>query len=290
MFAQQLVNGLMLGSVYALIGIGYTLVFGVLRMLNLAHAYIFMAGPFITLSLTTAGVPALLALVLGMLGSALLGGLLYLVAFRPIPREHALGGFVASLSFGIVIQVIVINRFGSLTKPFAQPVLLPDLSVGPVILSGMQLASLAVSAVLMVGLLYLIRRTRFGRNIRAIAQNPTAAALLGVAVPRAVALVFLLSSGLAGLAGLMVAMRFETVGAFMGDTYAIKALAVIIIGGLGDVRGAVFAGLLLGISEVMFQAYGSAGWSEAFVWLLLIAVFLLKPDGIFGVGIKTREI
>lgn len=290
MFAQQLVNGLMLGSVYAMIGIGYTLVFGVLRMLNLAHAYIFMAGPFITLSLVSAGLPAWLALCLGMAGSALLGALLYLVAFRPIPREHALGGFVASLSFGIVIQVIVINQFGSLTKPFPAALKLPDLTVGPVILSGMQLGSLAVSGVLMVGLLYLIRSTRFGRNVRAIAQNPTAAALLGVAVPRAVLLVFLLSSGLAGLAGLMVAMRFETIGPFMGDTYAIKALAVIIIGGLGDVRGAVLAGLLLGVCEVMFQAYGSAGWSEAFIWLFLIGVFLLKPDGIFGVGIKTREI
>ena len=290
MFAQQLVNGLMLGSVYAMIGIGYTLVFGVLRMLNLAHAYIFMAGPFITLSLASAGLPAWLALCLGMAGSALLGALLYLVAFRPIPREHALGGFVASLSFGIVIQVIVINQFGSLTKPFPAALKLPDLTVGPVILSGMQLGSLAVSGVLMVGLLYLIRSTRFGRNVRAIAQNPTAAALLGVAVPRAVLLVFLLSSGLAGLAGLMVAMRFETIGPFMGDTYAIKALAVIIIGGLGDVRGAVLAGLLLGVCEDMFQAYGSAGWSEAFIWLFLIGVFLLKPDGIFGVGIKTREI
>jgi branched-chain amino acid transport system permease protein len=290
MFSQQLVNGLMLGSVYALIGIGYTLVFGVLRMLNLAHAYIFMSAPFITLGLVQAGMPAWLALCGGMAGAALLGVLLYLVAFKPIPREHALGGFVASLSFGIVLQVIAINKFGSLNKPFPQALALPDLTLGPIILSGMQVGSLAVSAGLMFGLLYLIRSTRFGRNIRAIAQNPTAASLLGVAVPRAVLLVFMLSSGLAGLAGLLVAMRFETVGPFMGDTYAIKALAVIIIGGLGDVRGAVFAGMLLGVCEVMFQAYGAPGWSEAFVWLFLIGVFLLKPDGIFGVGIKTREI
>ncbi|RYX90048.1 MAG: branched-chain amino acid ABC transporter permease [Comamonadaceae bacterium] len=290
MFAQQLVNGLMLGSVYALIGIGYTLVFGVLRMLNLAHAYIFMAGPFITLGLVQMGLPTWLALCLGLVGASLLGLLLYLVAFKPIPREHALGGFVASLSFGIVLQVIAINKFGSLNKPFPATLALPDLAIGPVILSGMQLGSLAVSAALMFGLLHLIRRTRFGRNIRAIAQNPTAASLLGVAVPRAVLLVFMLSSGLAGLAGLMVAMRFETVGPYMGDVFAIKALAVIIIGGLGDVRGAVLAGVLLGLCEVMFQAYGGPGWSEAFIWLFLIGVFLLKPDGIFGVGIKTREI
>ena len=290
MFTQQLVNGLMLGSVYALIGIGYTLVFGVLKMLNLAHAYIFMTAPFMTLVLIGLGVPPWLAMCLGVVGAALLGVVLYLVAFKPIPREHALGGFVASLSFGIILQVVVVNVWGSLPVRFPGVLSLPDVTLGDVILSGVQLGSLVVSAGLMVALLYVIRSTRFGRNIRAIALNPTAAGLLGVAVPRAVLLVFFLSSGLAGLAGLMVAMRFESIGAFMGDMYAIKALAIIIIGGLGDVRGAVLAGLLLGISEVMFKAYGAPGWSEAFIWLFLIGVFLLKPEGIFGVGIKTREI
>jgi branched-chain amino acid transport system permease protein len=290
MLTQQLVNGLMLGSVYALIGIGYTLVFGVLKMLNLAHAYIFMAAPFMTVVLIGMGVPAWLALCLGVAGAALLGVLLYLVAFKPIPREHALGGFVASLSFGIIVQVIVVNIWGSLPVKFPTVLRLPDVTLGEVILSGVQLGSLVVSAALMLGLLYVIRSTRFGRNIRAIALNPTAAALLGVAVPRAVLLVFFVSSGLAGLAGLIVAMRFESIGAFMGDMYAIKALAIIIIGGLGDVRGAVLAGLLLGVCEVLFKAYAAPGWSEAFIWLFLIGVFVLKPQGIFGVGMKTREI
>jgi len=290
MFAQQLVNGLMLGSVYALIGIGYTLVFGVLRMLNLAHAYIFTSAPFITLALIGGSVPPLLAMVLGIFGAALLGMLLYLVAFKPIPAEHALGGFVASLSFGIIIQVIIVNFYGSQPKKFPTLLNLPDLSFGSVIISGVQMGSLIISAVLMIGLLYLIKYSRFGRNIRAIAQNQMAASLLGVAVPKSVLLVFFLSSGLAGLAGMLVAMRFESIGAYMGDMFAIKALAIIIIGGLGDVRGAVFAGLLLGICEVLFQAYAPSGWSEAFIWLFLIAVFLLRPEGIFGVGIKTREI
>ena len=290
MFTQQLVNGLMLGSVYALIGIGYTLVFGVLRMLNLAHAFIFTSAPFVTFALIGVGVTPMLALFLGVLSAALLGALLYLVAFKPISPEHALGGFVASLSFGIIIQVVIVNFYGSQPTKFPTLLNLPDLTLGNVILSGVQLGSLFISAILMIGLLYLINHSRFGRNIRAIAQNQMAASLLGVAVPTAVVLVFCLSSALAGLAGIMVAMRFESIGAFMGDMYAIKALAIIIIGGLGDVRGAVFAGLLLGVCEVMFQAFAPPGWSEAFIWLFLIGVFLVRPEGIFGVGIKTREI
>lgn len=290
MFIQQLVNGLMLGSVYALIGIGYTLVFGVLRMLNLAHAFIFTSAPFVTFALIGVGITPILALFLGVLSAALLGVLLYLVAFKPISPEHALGGFVASLSFGIIIQVVIVNFYGSQPTKFPTLLNLPDLNLGTVILSGVQLGSLFISAILMIGLLYLINHSRFGRNIRAIAQNQMAASLLGVAVPTAVVLVFSLSSALAGLAGIMVAMRFESIGAFMGDMYAIKALAIIIIGGLGDVRGAVFAGLLLGVCEVMFQAFAPPGWSEAFIWLFLIGVFLIRPEGIFGVGIKTREI
>ncbi|MEI6615804.1 MAG: branched-chain amino acid ABC transporter permease, partial [Cyanobium sp. ELA507] len=141
---------------------------------------------------------------------------------------------------------------------------------------------------LVLPLLLLLKRTRFGRNVRAIAENDTAALLLGVPVPRNILAVFALSSGLAGLAGLMVALRFEQIGAYMGANYATKALAVIVIGGLGDVRGAMAAGLLLGVFEVLFQAYAPTGWSEAFVWLLLIGVFLHKPEGIFGTGVQRR--
>jgi len=288
--AQQLVNGLMLGSVYALVGVGYTLIFGVLRMLNLAHAYIFMTAPFVCLIAMSAGLPAALALVVGLAATALVGLLLYELAFRPIPHNNGLAGFVTSLSFGVVLQVLVVNKFGSLKVPFVTGIALPDFHVGSVIVSGMQLLSFVVAVMLMAGLLVVINRTRVGRNLRALAQNGQAASLLGVAVRRHVRLVFAASSALAGLAGLMVALRFEGVSAYLGDQYAIKALAVIVIGGLGDVRGAMVAGLLLGAMEVLFQAYAPAGWSEAFVWFALIAVFLFKPEGLFGASVARREV
>ncbi|MCL4182716.1 MAG: branched-chain amino acid ABC transporter permease [Burkholderiaceae bacterium] len=290
MLQQQIVNGLMLGSVYALIGVGYTLVFGVLRMLNLAHAYLFMIAPFIALFAIKSGIAPSLAVIVGLGASALLGILLYQVAFRPIPPKHALGGFVTSLSFGVVLQVIVVNSYGTLKIPFGTGLALPDVEWDGLILSGVQALSLVLATALMLGLLVVIKRTRFGRNIRALAQNETAALLLGVAARKHVRLTFFVSSALAGLAGIMVAERFGTVSAYMGDTYAIKALAVIVIGGLGDLRGAMIAGLLLGVFEVLFQAYAPPGWSEAFVWLLLIATFLFKPEGIFGMRISRREI
>ena len=291
MLAQQTVNGLMLGSVYALIAVGYTLVFGVLRMLNLAHAYIFMAAPFAAYYAVSSGLlPPMLAFPAGVLVASLLGVVLYFLCFRPIPQNHALGGFITSLSFGVILQVILVNRFGTITLPFSSGLLLPDLHFGEVILSGIQAASLVLSLFLMAALLVLINTTRFGRNVRAIAENETAARLLGVSARRAVVEVFAISSALAGMAGLLVAFRFEAIGAYMSDAYALKALAVIVIGGLGDLRGALIAGLLLGLSEVLLQAYAPGGWSEAFVWILLILVFLIRPDGLFGASVKRREV
>lgn len=291
MFLQQLINGLMLGSVYALIGVGYTLIFGVLRMLNLAHAYIFMAAPFAAFYFMQLGIESsFLAMALGVMGAGLLGIVLYYVCFRPIPQSHALGGFVTSLSFGIIIQVIIVNTFGTLKVPFQSGVTLPDIEFGNTILSGIQAAGLAISIVLMIVLLWLVKHTRFGRNVRAIAENENAAQLLGVSVRTAVLQVFVISSALAGLAGLLVATRFESLSSHMSDAYALKALAVIVVGGLGDVRGALVAGLALGVAEVLLQAYASGMWAEAFIWVMLIVVFLVKPDGLLGESIKRREV
>ena len=290
MLGQQLVNGLMLGSVYALIAIGYTLVFGVLRMLNLAHAYFFMVTPFMALAMMGAGAPPLVAMGSSLLFAAVVGLLLYYVAFRPIPPDRHLAGFVSSLSFGVILQVVVSNAFGTLPKPFATGIDWPDFEVGRLILSGVQVASLLVAGVLMATLFYAVRKTRFGRNVRAIAENERAASLLGVKVRRSVVAVFFISSVLAGLAGLMVALRFESIDAYMGDRFAFKALAVVIIGGVGDMRGAMVVGLLLGIVEVLFQAYAPAGWSEAFVWLAMIGVLAFQPEGIFGAAVRRREI
>lgn len=290
MLSQQVANGLMLGSVYALIGIGYTLVFGVLRMLNLAHPYFFMLAPFAALLLMGAGLPPVLALLMALAVSGLFGVLLYFVVFRPIPPDRHLAGFVSSLSFGVILQVVVTNLYGTLPKPFITRIPSSDLHLGPVILSGIQLGSLAVSFGLMLALWLVIRRTPFGRNIRAIAENERAASLLGIRVRQSVLLVFVISAVLAGLAGVMVALRFETVDAFMGDRFAFKALAVIIIGGIGDMRGAMLVGLALGVADVLFQAYAPPGWSEAFVWLAMIGTLVFLPEGLFGARVRRRAI
>ncbi len=288
---QQLINGLMLGSIYALIGVGYSLIFGVLRMLNLAQSYFLMAAPFIVLCLYhDIGMPAPLALLLAMAVMSALGVLLYFVSFAPVPQSHPLGGFVSSLAFGIVIQTIVVAKFGTLPHGFELGLPLSDITFGDIILSGAQLLTLVLSVIVMASMSVIIYSTRFGRNVRALAENDRAARLLGVRVRETVLMVFVISSLLAAIAGLLIAIRFENITTFLSDRFALKALAVIVIGGVADMRGAVLAGLLLGVAEVQFQAYLPAGWSEAFVWIAMILVLLAFPNGLFGGGIRRREV
>jgi len=291
MLAQQVVNGLMLGSIYAFVGVGYTLVFGVLKMLNLAQSYFFMIAPFVAFWLVARlGVPSPIAMVLSLGVTSALGILLYYVSFRPVPQSEPLGGFVSSLSFGVLLQVAVINYFGTLPISFPVTVNLPDVRVAGVLISVLQLISLALSLVLMSGLFWLVNYTPFGRNARAIAENDTAAALLGANTHKTIVYIFVLSSVLAGLAGLFVAVRFGTISPFFSDRLALKALAVIVIGGLGDLRGALIGGIVLGMIEVLFQAYLPPGWSEAFIWLALIVILIFRPTGLFGAGARRREV
>lgn len=281
----------MLGSVYALIAVGFTVIFGVMRMLNLAHAYIFMVAPFVAYALLGKwGVPPFVACLAGIACAGLLGVLLYVICFLPIPQGSPLGGFVTSLSFGVILQVVLVNVFGTLKIPFTFGMPVGDLQIGSVILSGAQVVSLLIALALMVTLLVVLNKSRFGRNVRAVAENDVAARLLGISARRLVLKVLFLASALAGLAGLLVAVRFEVIWPYMSDAYALKALAVIVIGGLGDVRGAVLAGIVLGLSEVLFQAYAPPGFAEAFVWTMVILVFLVKPEGLFGSQVQRREV
>lgn len=291
MLAQQLVNGLMLGSTYAIIGVGYSLIFGVLRLLNLAQSYFFAAAPFLCIWLAMAlGVPPLLAIPLSLLGTTMLGFLLYFISFKPVPQSFPLGGFVSSLAFGIIIQVIIVNRFGTIPITFPISIPLPDYTVGAVLISGVQTFTLLFTAIVLIALLTTVKSTKFGRDMRALAENARAAALLGVRVERTILAVFAISTALAALAGLLMAIRFGAITPYMSERITLKALAVIVIGGLGDLRGAMVAGVALGVLEVLAQAYMPSGSSEALIWCALILVFVIKPEGLFGTSAKRREV
>ncbi|MDA8213617.1 MAG: branched-chain amino acid ABC transporter permease [Clostridia bacterium] len=288
---QQMVNGLMLGSTYALIAIGYSLVFGLLGLVNLAHGEIFMLGGFLGLALGVYLKLPLAVTILGaMLGAGVLGLLLELVCFRPVKRIYFLAPALSSIGFGIIARDVMVNLVGSEPRVFPATVQLPDLHLGPVLVSSVQLLVFGAALLLMVGLSLLINRTELGRAMRTVAENPYWARLLGVNVTRVTMAAFFISSALAGAAGILIGLRIGKISPFIGATVGIKGLAVMVIGGLGNINGAMVGGLLVGMLEVLTSAYLGAVFADVIPWGLLIAVLVFKPSGLFGSKANTDRV
>lgn len=292
-FFQQLINGLLQGSLYSLLAIGYTLIFGVLSTLNLAHGEVFMASGFISLILMSKWqIPLYASFPLSIVLAGVLGVIVELICFRPIKRQFHFAPLVSTIAFGIVISELVINLIGSDAKPFNPQLNLPNLEIGGLLVSSAQLILLGTSILSMIILSYIMQNMAVGRSMRALAESEIAAKLLGVNIRRVVVFTFLLASVLAGIAGLLYSIRFEMVSPFMGATVGIKGLAVMIIGGLGNVYGAMFGGLIMGILEVMVIALpiGLAEYVDAVVWSVLVLILLFRPSGLMGSRVQTERV
>jgi branched-chain amino acid transport system permease protein len=282
---QQLVNGVMLGSTYALIAIGYTLVFGVLHLVHLAHGEVFMIGAFIGLFVvlwTGAGVVA--ALVGALVGAALLGILIELVAFRPIRARggHVLAPMISTIGVGIVLQEVATRLFGSELVGFPHRLEPITLRLGPVTVTTVQLLILGVALVLMVALHVFVARSRLGMAMRATAESALTARLLGINTSRIILLTFAIASGLGGVAGVLVGLAFNAISPFMGIDMGVKGLAIMLIGGLGNIHGAMVGGMALGVIEVLSVAYLASSYRDAFAFAMMIGILLFRPQGLFG--------
>lgn len=291
MFAQQVLNGLVVGSAYALFALGFTLVFGVNRVLNLAHGAVFTWGAFAGLwAITGWGLPLPAAILLAMLTGGVLSVLLDLVAFRPLRRQRgALGGaseygaIVSSIGAGLVLLWAAQQASGTRVMRFpfdAFPVVI--YRFWGLRISLLQLVVVGCVALLVVGLLWLLHRTSFGRQVRAVAQAERTALLLGVDAGRVQAAVFFLSGALAGAAGVLLGLAFNSVHYLMGEPLLLRAFVVVVLGGLGSLAGAVVAGLGLGVVQALSVAYLSAGVADAVLFALLFLVLLVRPTGLFG--------
>jgi branched-chain amino acid transport system permease protein len=284
---QQIVNGVFAGSIYALFALGYTLVFGVLDILNLAHAAVFMLASFVALTLVSAlGLPLLAALPLAVLAAGLLGLLLERVAFRPLRRrtDSNISGLISSLATATVFEAVAllvwgpnVTRFPFGTLPEGRPI--PFLGAE---ISRLQLTTVGVSVALFLVLTWLVQATRLGREVRAVAESPRAARILGIDVDRVIAASFFISSALGGAAGVLYGLAYNAIGPDMGRSVELKGLAVIILGGMGSMPGAVIAGFALGLSEVFVVAHLGASWRDAVSFAGLFLILVLRPRGLLG--------
>lgn len=284
MSLQQLVNGLFIGSMYAVFALGYTLVFGVLDILNLAHAAVFMVSSFLALTLVEGlHLSVFAALPLTMIAAGLLGLVLERVAFRPLRAraDSNVAGLISSLAMATILGALAHELWGPNVTRFPLDTLPRAGERLGGIVSRMQLTVIAVAVILVVGLTWLVQRTRLGRELRAVAESPRAARVVGVNVDRAIAASFFLSSALGGAAGVLYGLAYD-VSADMGRSVELKGLAVIIVGGMGSMPGAVIAGIALGLVETFVVAHLGGSFRDAASFAGLFLILVLRPHGLLG--------
>ncbi len=284
MFFQQLVNGLTLGSVYAVIAIGYTLVFGVLNIVNMAHGGIIMMGAYIGLLLVTvAGWGLFPALIGAMVGGAVLGYLLEVLALRPLRGKKVthLAPLISTIGVSIFLESAALLVFGPQTRAFPTDYnQLMDFGLFKI--SEIQIISMGTAIVLMVLLTLLLNKTRIGKAVRATAENIETASLLGIHTRRIITFTVMLASALGAAAGVLIALSFNAIEPTMGTSMGFKGLAVLIMGGLGNVGGAMAGGFILGVAEVFSVAYGASSFRDAVAFGLIILILFIRPQGLFA--------
>ncbi|MDB5853339.1 MAG: putative amino-acid transrane lipoprotein transporter [Herminiimonas sp.] len=286
MLEQQFINALTLGSVYALFALGFTLIFGVLGVINLSHGALFMLGSYAALLLVDKfAVPLWLAMLAAMLITGCIALVIDYLVLKPLRARNAphLTPMIATIGVAIMLTSLAQGLFGAENKRF--PIgTIPDQSLnwGHLHITALQIDIVVISFVLMIVLLTVMRRTQLGRALRAIAESPRAAYLLGINVEGLFYLTSFAAGALGGAAGVLVGLSFNAISPFMGQPMLHKGIAVIILGGMGDIRGALIGGLFLGFAEVMSVAYISSDLRDAVAFGLLFLILLVRPSGMFG--------
>ena len=291
MLAQQLANGVLLGATYALFALGFTLMFGVLRVINLTYGFYFSAGALLALFMTRAGLPIAAALPLAALGAGCIAVVIDWVLLSRLRRVGApeLSSLMVTLGGVLALYSALTSWLGPDIRRLPPGVVSAEaFHLGDVRITMAQILILVATAILVGALLWLMQGTRLGLAIRAMAEKPDAAQLMGINTGRAAAVVSFLSGCLAGAGGVLIGLNFNAIHPYMGEAMMLRGFVVIIVGGLGDIRGALFAGLALGVIEVLTAGYVSSGLKEAVAFLILVAVLWTRPAGLFGRAVLRR--
>ncbi|MFB6468333.1 branched-chain amino acid ABC transporter permease [Cytobacillus sp. Hz8] len=286
MFIEQLINGITLGSIYAIVALGFTLVFGVLGIINMAHGEIFMFGAFIGVLVTsTFGAPLWLAFLAAIIITGLLGYLLEAVALRPLRNKQGvshLAPLISTIGVSIFLENLTHHLFGPGNHPFRTPFADIHFEIGSITVYIVQIAIFVIAVILMIALSTWLGKTRAGRALRATAENLETASILGVDTKKIITLTVIIASAMGGIAGILVGMAFNSVTPQMGLSIGLKGLAIIILGGMGSVKGAMVGGLILGLAETFLVAYGDSGYRDAIAFIAIIVILLIRPQGLFG--------
>ena len=300
---ETLISGLSLGSIYALMALGYTMVYGIAKMLNFAHGDIIMVGAYaVVTSVLTLGMPPLVAILISIAICALLGITVEFLAYRPLRQAPPLGGpihrpggqapplavLITAIGVSYLLQNLALLIYGSEQKAFPVLFTIPSVELGGVYIDGITIATMAVTAIIMVGLSLFINRTRMGKAMRAVSEDKEAAELMGISVNRTITVTFAIGSALAGVAAIFYGAAYTYIRPTTGAMPGIKAFTAAVFGGIGSIPGAMLGGVLLGVIEQLSKTYISTLWADAIVFGVLVAVLVVKPTGLLGKRISEK--
>lgn len=282
---QQIVNGICLGSVYALIAIGYTMVYGIIKLINFAHCDIYMVGAFLGyFAATVLGFGFIPCLIFSMVSCAILGMLIERIAYKPLRNSPNVTLLITTMGMELILQNFVKADFiaGPNTRNFPEVIPLISYKIGAITVSNLQIISLAITIILCIALQYLVNKTRTGRAMRATSYDRDAAALMGININKVISLTFALGSALAATAGVLVGMLYPRLEPAMGVMPGLKSFVAAVLGGIGIIPGAMFGGIAMGLIETLSKVYISSGLSDAIAFSILILILIVKPTGLFG--------
>jgi branched-chain amino acid transport system permease protein len=303
-FVQQLINGLTLGAVYAVVALGYTMVYGIIQLINFAHGEVVMVGAMVAYSviglLAPAGLPPpviiLVATGIAIPACMLIGYAMERIAYRPLRGAPRLAPLITAIGISIILQHLAMMIWSRNPLAFPQVVKVESYSIGGAIITNVQIAIIAISLAMMAGLAALVYRTKLGTAMRATAQNPQVAALMGIDANRIVSLTFVVGAALAAVAGVMVASYYGIAHYTMGSQLGLKAFCAAVLGGIGNIPGAMLGGVLLGLVEALGAGYigdltgnvFGSNYQDVFAFIVLIAVLVLRPSGLLGERVGDR--
>lgn len=287
-FISNLISGLSLGSIYALIALGYTMVYGIAKMLNFAHGDLIMVGAFSAIVfISSFGLPVWLSVVLSIVCCVVFGVLIEKVAYKPLRKAPPLSVLITAIGVSYFLQSLALIIFGSNQRSFPNIITAKALRIGSLTIKGESIVTLVATFVIMVCLTLFIHKTKMGKAMRAVSEDKEAAELMGISVNRTITITFAIGSALAAIAGVFFGSTYGFVGPYSGAMPGIKAFVAAVFGGIGSIPGAMLGGLLLGVIENLSKAYISTELSDAIVFAVLIVVLLVKPTGLLGK--KTNE-
>ncbi len=282
-FLQQLINGLALGSVYALLALGYTMVYGIIQLINFAHGEIYMIGAFSGFyCASTLKLPLIPTLLVAMVVSALAGIIIEKIAYKPLRNSPRIALLITAIGVSLFLQNAMRLLVGSNPKPFPDLINAGSINIGSVQIDVKTILMLGISALLVILLQFIVYKTKVGKAMRASSQDMEAASLMGINVNNTISLTFAIGSALAGIAGVLVAISYPSITPYMGAMPGLKAFVAAVLGGIGSIPGALVGGIAIGLLETFAKAYISTNFSDAIVFAILIIILLIKPSGLLG--------